>query len=71
MSYANALSDCVRHAFAAWAATWRAHRGNPAITYRYGVGQTFAGATITRRCWCDERYDMSDGSTRPGYGIKS
>lgn len=66
----------LRAAFESGTAAWRDARGNPAIAYSFRAGDKVVIATsgisskVVRRCWCDERYDLENGSTVPGYMLR-
>jgi len=66
------LLHALRVARSAGVEAWHDARGNPAIEYRYRVGDLVRApgrepARIVRRCSCDERYDLDNGDTCPGY----
>jgi hypothetical protein len=72
----NAFLFAFRNALSAARSSWRAARGNPNISYRFEVGDRvraidmIAGGIVIRRCWSDETYDLSDGSSCPGYALR-
>lgn len=54
---------------------WRDARGSRSIKYRFEVGDQVIikdsgrDATVVRRWMSDERYDLSNGCSVPGYGL--
>ena len=66
----RSLLWALRAAGQAFVDAWRASRGNPAIHYRFRVGQRFEGAIIIGRRWTSEAYDMDDGSTLKGNDLR-
>lgn len=71
----KALLWAISVGFEAACDAWRDARGSQAIDYRFEVGDrvvikdTGIDATVVRRWMSDEKYDLSNGWSFPGYAL--